>query len=63
MNKIKWFTISEHIDEETGEIITPREFKKEYYKIETIKKIEKNESSGIIKYQHIGRNLRQGKLF
>jgi hypothetical protein len=62
MNKIsKWYTISEWIDIETGEILHKKVIKN-YYKIKTIKKIEINENSGIIKYTNECRNINQQRL-
>jgi hypothetical protein len=62
MNKIsKWYTISEWIDVETGEILH-KEVIKNYYKIKTTKKIEINENQGIIKYTNECRNIGQRKL-
>jgi hypothetical protein len=62
MNKItKWFTISEWVDIETGELLH-KEIIKDYYKIQTTKKIEINGNQGIIKYTNECRNIRQQKL-
>jgi hypothetical protein len=62
MNKIKkWFTISEWVDIETGEILA-KEIIKDYYKIQTTKKIEINGNQGIIKYTNECRNIKQQRL-
>jgi len=59
----KWYTTSENVDQETGEIITKKIFENEYYKTKTERKIEINENYGIIKYINIGRNRYQQRLF
>ena len=61
MKITKWYTISEWIDVETGEILH-REVIKDYYKIKTTKKIEINENQGIIKYTNECRNIGQQRL-
>lgn len=63
MKKIKWFTISEHVDIETGEIITKKEFEKNYYKVGITKKTEINENNGIIKYTTESRRTNQTRIW
>ena len=57
----KWYTISEWVDIETGEILH-KQVIKDYYKINTKKTLEINENTGIIKYTNECRNIRQTKL-
>jgi len=58
----KWFTVSEYVDMDTGEILEKKIFTKEYYKVKTIKKIEINENNGIRKYIHECKHRGQGRL-
>ena len=58
----KWYSTSEYIDIETGEIITKKIFEKEYHKLKTTRKIEILENYGIIKYLHECRCTRQTRL-
>lgn len=60
---IKWYTIAEYVDIETGELINKKEYKKNYYKIKINKKIEIKENHGIIKYITECKEHRQTRLF
>lgn len=59
----KWYTITEYVDTETGELITKQKFEKEYYKINSTRKIEIHENYGTIKYINECRPTRQTRLF
>ena len=61
--KLKWFTISEYVDIETGELINRNQYEKDYYKIKITKKIEFNENNGITKYITECRRTKQTRLF
>jgi hypothetical protein len=58
----KWYTTSEFVDVDTGELINKKEFEKDYHKIQTTRKIEIKEDYGIIKYLHECRSTRQTRL-
>ena len=58
----KWYTQTEFVDIETGEIIRKSVFEKEYYKIKINKKIQINGNNGTITYQYECRPTRQGRL-
>lgn len=70
-DNLKWFTIVEYIDIDTGEIITKSLCEREYIrlrknkKIEIIEKLEKNEKikSGLIKYTYECERNKQLRLF
>jgi len=49
-NVKKWYSVSEYVDQETGEIITKNEFTKNYYKVKNTKKYEINGTNGTIKH-------------
>lgn len=59
----KWYTVSEYIDIETGELIGKKEVEKNYHKLKTNRKVEITENHGIIKYITECRNTRQQRLF
>jgi hypothetical protein len=59
----KWYTISEYVDIETGEIINKLKHSKEYYTIKKTKKIEIHENYGTIKYIYECRNKGQTRIF
>jgi hypothetical protein len=63
MTITKWYTISEYVDINTGEIIDKKIAMKKYIKIKTIKKTEINENIGIIKYITECKENGQTKLF
>jgi len=60
---IKWYTMTEYVDIETGELISKSEYEKNYYKIKNNKKIEITENHGIIKYITECRQHGQKRLF
>lgn len=63
-NKIQWFTESEFVDIETGEIITQEKIKKlEYIIIKKTKHATVNNSTGIVKITNQCRRTGQLKLF
>ena len=59
----KWYTTTEYVDTETGEIINKEKYKKEYYKINSTKKIEIHENYGTIRYINECKPTRQKRLF
>ena len=48
----KWYSLSEYVDIDTGEIISKKKYEKEYYKINTSKKYELENEIGIRKFIH-----------
>jgi len=62
MNNIKkWYTTTEWVDIETGEII-PKNKIKEYYKIKTTFKYKIDENSGTREYTNECRPIRQTRI-
>jgi hypothetical protein len=59
----KWYTATEYVDTDTGELITKKEFEKNYYKTKSTRKIEIQENYGIIKYINECRITGQERLF
>jgi len=59
----KWYTESQYVDIETGEIITKQQYENEYYKVKTNRKIEITDNYGIIKYITECRARNQTRLF
>ena len=62
MKITKWYTTTEWVDIETGELIAKNVALKEYYIINKTKKTELNENYKIIKYTNECRNRNQRKL-
>lgn len=62
MKKLKWITVAEYIDRETGEIISKSLYEREYIKIKTIIKTEINEYYGIRNYQIECEKSKQTKI-
>lgn len=60
---MKWITITEYIDVETGEIITKSEYERNYIKLKSTKKFEITEKYGITNYQIECQKSKQTKLF
>lgn len=62
MKKIKWTTVIEYVDYETGEVINPKTVQEEYIVIKKHKhtKFKENEhnTTGIITFTNICRKLR-----
>lgn len=62
MKITKWYTTTEWVDIETGEIISKDIAMNEYYVTNKTKKTELNENYGIIKYINECRRRNQQKL-
>lgn len=58
----KYYTISEYVDIDTGEIISKNQYEREYYKIKTTKTYENDESKTIIRYTSECRNRNQTRI-
>jgi len=59
----KWYTMTEYVDTETGEIITKENYKKNYYKINIVRKIEIHENYGTIRYINECKPTGQTRIF
>ena len=59
----KWYSMSEYVDNETGELISKSLVEREYIIIKKSKKYEINGSNGIIKWLNECERNRQKKLF
>jgi len=61
---VKWYTVTEYVDVETGEIITKSEYERNYYATGIIQKTtEKNHKYGITKITKECRRNGQTRLF
>lgn len=59
----KWYTVSEFVDEETGELLSRKEVEKNYHKLKTDRSVEITDTHGIIKYITRCKHTRQTRLF
>jgi hypothetical protein len=63
MKITKWYTTTEWVDIETGELIPKNVAVKKYYIVNKTKKTELNENYGILKYTNECRPTNQRELF
>lgn len=63
MKITKWYTTTEYVDIETGEMLPKNVAVREYYIINKTKKTELNENYGLIKYINECRRTKQQTLF
>jgi hypothetical protein len=62
MKITKWYTTTEWVDIETGELIPKHVAVREYYIINKTKKTEINENYGILKYTNECRPTKQQRI-
>lgn len=66
MKKLKWTSISEYVDEETGEILTKKQVEEYYIIIKKVKygNIDNTTNTGIIRWINVcTKRGKQKKLF
>lgn len=61
--EIRWRTISEYVDKETGEVIDEKEVRKNYTIIKKTKHSHVHRTTGITTITNECRRSKQGKLF